>query len=128
MTAHPTVGAWVESTLSIAAVYQPSYNECFLQTAAGDMLHINRVHQNGTYTTGGVAYALAKELPVDVEAAFAASAAAVPSISPPVQDAIDPDATRRRALSVRRQLRRGGGALMTSGSFTMMSSSGLGNF
>ena len=122
------VGGWVESMFDISAIFKPSYHECYLQTAAGDMLHIDRIHQNGTFSTGGVAYPLAKELPAYVEAAFALGQAAVPAgrklevwdSAPSVQE-------RVARNSVRRQLRRGGGALMTSGSFTMMSSAEFGN-
>ena len=109
------VGAWVESMFDISAIFKPSHHECYLQTAAGDMLHIDRIHQNGTFSTGGVAYPLSKELPVHVEAAFALGQAAVPA------------GRKLEVRSVRRQLRRGGGALMTSGSFTMMSSNALGH-
>ena len=141
------VGAWVESVFDISAVFQPSYNECFLKTPAGDMLHIDRVRQSGTFTTDGVAYPLAKELPSHAEAAFVAGAA---TVSAPTLQVLEdarsiaedrparaeerPDASlaparldrHGRTLAVRRQLRRGGGALMTSGSFTMMSSTAFG--
>ena len=46
------------------------------------MLYINHIHQNGTFTTGGVAYALVKELPIDVEVAFAASTLIIDSVWP----------------------------------------------
>jgi len=103
------VGSWVEMTMKISGVYKADANKAFLLTNSGETITIDRAAKSGTVKIGGTAYPIADDLPGKRRLNT------IPSQPPVLQSA------------GHRQLQFGGafgGALLTSGSFTMMAASG----
>jgi hypothetical protein len=117
LSAKAGVGGVVEATFKLAAAYKRSDTQLFLETLAGHTIEIDGAAKTGTITMGGVAYPISDALPTT-------SAGRKLEV-----DTLDnlPDAPlmTRRELAVEHAKKRElsfGGALMTSGSFTMMAS------
>ena len=115
MTSSSAVGGAVEATFKIAGAYKRSDTLVFLETVNGHTLAIDAAAQTATITMDGVTYPVSDTMPASgrrLETAVDAPMLATLT----ERQLAEHHEERRRKLSF-------AGALMTSGSFTMMASS-----
>ena len=115
MTANPAVGAWTEATFNVAGVYKTSNDVCTIVTTSGEHVTIRRAAQTGDLLMGGQTYPIS-----DTCTGTCAAGRRKLSTDAEVKEPV-------KLHPSRRQLQFGGafgGALLTSGSFTMMAASG----
>jgi len=118
MTASATVGGAVEATFAIAGAYKRSDTRVFLETASGHTIDIDADAQTASITMSGVTYPVSDTLPATAGRRLETTAeASMPATLTGKQLAEHHLDRHRRQLNF-------GGALMTSGSFTMMAAGG----
>jgi len=118
LTAAPTVGGAVEATFAIASAYKRSDTRVFLETASGHTIDIDADAQTASITMNGVTYPMSDTLPEMAGRRLQTTAHA------PMPATLTGKQLAEHHLDRRRRQLNFGGALMTSGSFTMMAASG----
>lgn len=116
MTAHPIVGGPAEATFKLAGAYKRSDTQAYLRTIDGHTIALDAVLQSGTITMDGVSYAVSEQPPATSGRRLETSNTMPVATQTAKQLA-------RQHLEARR-LNMFSGALLTSGSFTMMASAG----
>jgi len=114
MTASASVGGAVEATFAIAGAYKRSDTRVFLETASGHTIDIDADAQTASITMNGVAYPVSDALPATAGRRLETNAQA------PMPATLTGKQLAEHHLDRRRRQLNFGGALMTSGSFTMM--------
>jgi len=121
MTADAAVGGPVEATFKVAGAYKRSDTKAWLRTTDGGTIELDAAAQAGTFTmaSGGPAFPLSSTPPQVADGRRLETAADAPMVATKTgRQLAESHATRRRELGF-------SGALMTSGSFTMMAATGL---
>ena len=119
MTDAPDIGGPVEATFKLAGAYKRSSTAAYLVTTNGLTIALDAVARSGNITMDGAVYAISESVPessgrqLDIT-----SSASVGADTLTAKQLAEHHESRRRQLGF-------SGALMTSGSFTMMASSGF---
>ena len=121
MTSAPTVGRVVEATFKLAGAYKFSNIKATLLTTNGYTIVLDQAAQSGTIAMGGSTYPVHNDEP-DSSSGRRLETTGEMAETMSGRQLAEHHLERRRKLSNRRQSYYGG-ALMTSGSFTMMASS-----
>jgi hypothetical protein len=114
MTSAPAVDAIVAATFKVAGAYKSSLTKAWLVTTNGYTISIDADAQSGTITMDGATYPVLEKVPEETSRQLAEA---------PVVETL----TGKQLVAHHkdRKLFAYGGALMTSGSFTMMASTGM---
>ena len=123
MTSAPAVGRVVEATFKLAGAYKFSNTKATLMTTNGYTIELDQTAQSGTIAMGGSTYAVHNDEP-DSSSGRRLETTGEMAETMSGRQLAEHHLERRRKLSNRRQSYYGG-ALMTSGSFTMMASGGM---
>ena len=122
MTASAAVGGPVEATFKVAGAYKRSDTQAYLRTTDGSTIFLDAEARTGTLTLDGATYPVSEEEPTTEGGRRLATAGAD---APAVATVTARQLAERHAQKRRRELSFNG-ALMTSGSFTMMAGGGYG--
>ena len=119
MSTNAAVGGPVEATFKLAGAYKRSDTKAYLRTQDGSTIEIDATARTGTITIDGVSYPVSDEAPAS-SAGRKLETAAEPLMAPTLTAkqlaTRHTDKNRRKLFS---------GALMTSGSFSMMAASAV---
>ena len=124
MTSNTAVGRVVEATFKLAGAYKFSNTKATLLTTNGYTIELDQAAQSGTIAMGGSTYAVHNDEP-DSSSGRRLETTGEMAETMSGRQLAEHHLERRRKLSDRRQAGYYSGALMTSGSFTMMASGGL---
>ena len=117
MTAAPAVGGAVEATFKIAGAYKRTDTRVYLETVNGYTIDVDTSKRKATIAMGGATYSLSDDPPANGRRLETAGA------EKPMLETITTKQLVRHTETRRRKLNVFGGALLTSGSFTMMATS-----
>ena len=116
------VGAIVGATHKVTSAYKDTATHVVLITPNGYTIDLDSAAGTGTITMDGVAYPILETLPDESTSRRLAEISEVPIVPTPTGRQLVKHHAERRKLGERRNM--WGGALMTSGSFTMMAAGG----
>jgi len=118
MTAAASVGGAVEATFKLAGAYKRSADHCTLLTTNGYAIALNASSRTGTVAMDGASYPVAEGEPVE------SGGRRLETEGTPMLPTLSAKQLAHSHYEMRK-LFAYGGALMTSGSFTMMASTGM---
>ena len=121
MSSNAAIGGPVEATFKLASAYKRSDTHAYLRTQDGSTIELDAVARTGTITIDGVSYPVSAEAP----ASSAGRKLETAPDAPMAPTLTARQLANRHTEKNRRQLGFNG-ALMTSGSFTMMAGGGYG--
>ena len=126
MTSDPEVGGPVEATFKLGGAYKRSDTKAYLRTVDGYTIKLDGAAKTGSITMGSATYPVSEEAPAGSAGRRLETSPTQPMVVTKTGKQLAEYHLERRRLQEAeggRQLNMFSGALLTSGSFTMMASS-----